>query len=222
MPAKPKLEVVPVKRIPLHESLMQLASILEYAENNEGVIPDDLLPVLRGTEQALVEAVDRRVDLIRTCENALLQLDQMHDAILARKDRLDKVIESVRERTYQEMTFAGTPKISGTYARFSIEKGGQRSVKFTIGLQKLTDIIDPVDVAKVDPAYITKMTVFHFDTKRYAKDMRDGRLMLIFDENELWDVAPEYPPIEMTDDERFANGVATLMPKSTHLKMRNV
>ncbi len=222
MAAKAKIEIVPVKRIPLHESLMQLASILEYAENNEGVIPDDLLPALRGTEEAIVSSVDRRVGLIKTCENVIHQLSEMQDSLSERKGRLEKVVESVRERTYQEMTFAETPKISGTYARFSIEKGGQRSVKWTVELQKLTDIIDPIDVAKIDPAYITKMTVFHFDTKRYAKDMRDGRLMTIFDEDNLWDVAPNYPPIEMTDDQDFATDVARLMPKSTHLKMRNV
>jgi len=222
MAPKTKLEVVPVKRIPLHESLMQLASILEFAENNEGVIPDDLLPALKGTEEAIVDSVDRRWGLIKTCENALLQLSEMRDSISERQGRLEKIVDSVRERTYQEMTFAETPKISGTYCRFCIEKGGQRSVKWVVGLQKLTDIIDPVDVAKVDPAYITKMTVFHFDTKRYAKDMRDGRLMLIFDENNLWDVAPNYPPIEMTDEQDFATDVARLMPKSTHLKMRNV
>jgi hypothetical protein len=222
MAAKAKIELVPVKRIPLHESLMQLASILEYAENNEGVIPDDLLPALRGTEEAIVESVDRRYGLLKTCENAIQQLCEMQDSLSERKGRLEKIVESVRERTYQEMTFAETPKISGTYARFSIEKGGQRSVKWTVGLQKLTDIIDPVDLCRIDPAYITKMTVFHFDTKRYAKDMRDGRLMTIFDEDNLWDVTPNYPPIEMTDDQAFATDVARLMPKSTHLKMRNV
>lgn len=222
MAAKAKLEVVPVKRIPLHESLMQLASILEYAENNEGVIPDDLLPALRGTEEAIVESVDRRVGLIKTCENVLQQLSEMHDSILARKDRLDKIIESVRERTYQEMTFAQTPKISGTYAKFSIEKGGARSIKWSLGFQTLTDIIDPVDVGKVDSAYITKMTIFHFDKKRYSKDLKDGRLMPIFDDENEFDVSPDFPVIEMTDEQEFATCVARLMPKGTHLKMRNV
>lgn len=222
MPPKPKLEVIPVKRIPLHESLMQLASILEYAENNEGVIPDDLLPALKGTEEAIVESVDRRYGLLKTCENAIQQLCEMQDALSERKGRLDKIVESVRERTYQEMTFAETPKISGTYAKFSIEKGGARSIKWSLGFQTITDIIDPVDVGKVDPAYVTKMTVFHFDKKRYSKDLKDGRVMPIFDDENEFDVSPEFPPIEMTDEQEFATCVARLMPKSTHLKMRNV
>ena len=94
------------KRIPLHESLMQLASILEYAEANDGVIPDDLMPALKGTEAAVMASVDRRVEVLRTCENALMQLCEMQDAISERKGKLEKVIASVRERTYQEMTFA--------------------------------------------------------------------------------------------------------------------
>ena len=192
------------KAIPLVEAMRTLAEILAHIDENEGEVPDALLPVLNGGIAAVQDAVDRRIGLLKAVKSARELIKEERDRLKDHDARLQNVEDRVKKTTQAHMEAFGQPKLEGSAGRFQICKaGGNQSVQLHFNTGSIDDVLVDETARLVPKDYIREATVRVVDRKRLLEDIRAGVFLA---------------PKETDADGAVGCAYATLLPRGTYVR----
>lgn len=194
-----------VKPIPLAQAMADLAGILAHIEENDGEVPDDLLPVLNGGVAAVQAAVDRRIGLLKALASAREMISAERERLKVHDLHLGMVERRIKETTRAHMEAFGQPKLQGTAGRFQICKsGGNQSVQLHFNVGELEDVLLDETARLVPKEYVREAVVKVVDRKRLLEDVRAGIFLA---------------PTETDPDGAIGSAYATLLPRGSYVRV---